>query len=385
MRDRALVIIGSGIAGYALAREFRKLDKTSRVFMITADDGAMYSKRMLSNASAQGKVPDALVQKDAARAAQDLGIEVLTTRRVTGIDRGAMQVLLNDGQCLAYSKLVLALGARPRPYPLGEGDASLIETVNSLDDYRRWRDGIGAGSKILIMAAGLIGAEFANDLAAAQCRITVVDPMPWPLGRLLPEQAGHELRKALEAIGVNFHLQRSVTQLGLADGTRYATLDDGTRLNFDRALSAIGLIPQTELAGDAGLAVATGIRVNALLATSDADIFALGDCAQTDAGVLPYVLPVIAQARALAQTLAGTPTPLLLAAMPVVVKTPVLPIAICPPRPGAEGSWHVSGDGCDLRAVFRSLDGTDLGFALTCTLAGSRQALAKQMPALLAA
>ena len=122
-----------------------------------------------------------------------------------------------------------------------------------------------------------------------------------------------------------------------------------------------------------------------MLATGDPDIFAIGDCAETEAGILPYVLPLMAEARALARTLAGEPTRLRLPALPVVVKTPALPVAICPPKPGAEGRWLVSGNRRDLYAVFRGPDGRDLGFALTGAGTGARQTLAGDMPALLAA
>jgi rubredoxin-NAD+ reductase len=385
MHESGIVIVGSGMAGYALAREFRKLDSATPVEIVTADDGAVYSKPMLSNALAQGKTPDTLVQKEALRAADDFGIAVRTRTHVAGIDRAGKHISLNNGEHVPYGKLVLAVGARPRPYPLDGGGATRIETVNSLDDYRRWRRGIGPGTRVLLLGAGLIGAEFANDLAAAGCDVTAVDPMPWPLGRLLPEQAGHALREALEGAGVRFHLGRMVKSIAPSGGGWEALLDDGTPVGFDRVLSAIGLVPRTELAESARLAVGVGIRVDAVLTTSDPEIFAIGDCAETDAGILPYVLPLMAEARALARTLAGSPTPLCLPALPVVVKTPALPIAICPPRPGAEGQWLVSGNERDLHAVYRTPEGIDLGFALTGKESSARQSLAKEMPALLAA
>jgi rubredoxin-NAD+ reductase len=385
MKDPGIVIVGSGMAGYALAREFRKLDQTTPMIMLTADDGAVYSKPMLSNALAQDRTPEALVQKDAARAAADLGIEIRARTRVTTIDRPGKRVALRGGGGLSYRKLVLAVGAQSRPYPLDSGDAAPIATVNNLDDYGIWRRGLGEGARVLIMGAGLIGVEFANDLAAAGYAVTVADPMQWPLGRLLPEQAGVALREALEEAGVRFRLGRMVEAIEAAADGWQARLDDGETLEFDRVLSAIGLVPHTDLARRAGLAVGTGILVDEMLATGDPDIFAIGDCAETEAGILPYILPLMAEARVLARTLAGEPTRLQLPALPVVVKTPALPVAICPPKPGAEGRWLVSGNRRDLYAVFRGPDGCDLGFALTGAGTGARQTLAGDMPALLAA
>lgn len=385
MENPGIVIVGSGMAAYALAREFRKLDRGTPVTMVTAEDGAAYSKPMLSNALAQGKDADALVQKDAAQAAADLGIRIHVCMPVAGIDRGRKRLRLTGGGELPYDRLVLAVGASPRPYPLEVGDIAAVQSVNSLADYRNWRRELGDHARVLIMGAGLIGAEFANDLAAGGHDVTVADPMQWPLGRLLPEQAGAALQAALEEAGVKFRLGRMVKAIEAESRGWQAHLDSGEVIGFDRALSAIGLIPNTGLAEAAGLEVATGIRVDERMATSDPDIFALGDCAETDAGLLPYVLPLMAEARALARTLAGEPTVVKLPALPVVVKTPALPVAVCPPKPGAEGRWLVTGSGRDIHAVFRGPDGRDLGFALTGTKTGHRQSLAGGMPALLAA
>jgi len=376
-----VVIVGSGLGGYSLAREFRKLDRETELTLITADGGEVYSKPMLSAAFAQGKTVATLATKTAAQAAVEFSATVLTRHRVTAIDRAAHTVAVTgpggEERLVPYSRLILAIGADPRPYRVEGGDAVTVHAVNDLDDYAVWRDKLEGGSKrVLLIGAGLIGCEFADDLTAAGHRVAVVDPFPWPLGRLLPEAIGRDLEAALSEAGVAFHLGRSVARL--APGT--ATLDDGGTVDFDLALSAIGLLPRLQLAQAAGLTVDRGIVVDGMLATSDADIFALGDCAQTAAGPLPFVLPLMAEARALAATLAGRPTKLTLPALPVVVKTPSLPLAVCPPPPGAVGSWRISGAGRDRKALFVDAGGKALGFALAGAAAGERQALAKEMP-----
>lgn len=380
-----IVIIGAGMAGYALAREIRKIDTNIPVVIVTADNGAVYSKPMLSNALAQGKAPDTLVQKDAATVAADLGIEIHTQSRVHRIDRdGRFIEVQGDGSAnstLSYGRLVLATGASPRPFRVPGSDAVPVASVNSLDDYRQWRQNLSTGDSILLIGAGLIGVEFANDLAAAGHPVTVVDPMPQPLGRLLPGQLGGLLGEALASLGVTVLTGHGIAALEL----NQAVLDDGRRVSYDHALSAIGLVPNTDLAVAAGLRVDQGIVVDDYLATSDPHIFALGDSAQSRAGVLPFVLPLIAEARALAKTLSGTPTRLHLPALPVAVKTPALPLVVCPPKPGSEGEWRVEGSGNDRRALFVGAEGSPLGFALTGVNTRERHALAKQMPDLLAA
>lgn len=380
----SVVIVGSGLGGYTLARELRKRDRATPVTLVTADGGEAYSKPMLSNALAQGKDIPGLTQKGAAQVAAELDVTVLAHHRALGIDRTAKTMSLRtpDGgeTTLGYGRLVLAVGADPRPYVVEGSDQAMIHRVNDLDDYAAWRAALVPGARVLLIGAGLIGAEFANDLAGAGYTVMLVDPAPWPLGRLLPAELGGEMAKALAGIGIELHLGRSVTRM--APG--WAVLDDGTALDFDLALSAIGLVPRMDLARAAGLEVDRGIVVDRLLATSDPDIFALGDCAQSPAGTLPFVLPLMAQARALAATLAGEPTPLKLPALPVVVKTPALPVAVCPPPPGADGHWTIEGDGPDRKALFTAADGTPLGFALSGARMGERQALGKTMPDLLA-
>src|SRR5690606_5014349 len=143
-------------------------------------------------------------------------------------------------------------------------------------------------------------------------------------------------------------------------------------------LSAIGLRPRTALAAQAGAAVAQGVQVDRFLATSVPNIHALGDCAQVDSWVLPYVLPLMAQARALAATLAGQPTAVSYAAMPVTVKTPACPTVVCPPPAHREGQWRVEADDEGLVARFESNTEPPqlLGFALQGKSITQRQALA---------
>lgn len=143
-----IVIVGSGLAGYALAKELRKRDAALPVTIITLDGGEVYTKPMLSNAFARHHQPDDMVQKHAAVMAEELGIEIKTLTRVLAINRDARSLSIEQAggsETIAYSRLVLALGADPRVFPAEGSDALDIFTVNDLDDYRRWRERIGKG------------------------------------------------------------------------------------------------------------------------------------------------------------------------------------------------------------------------------------------------
>lgn len=374
-----VVIVGSGLGGYTLAREMRKRSGAPPIVVVTADGGEVYTKPMLSHALAKGQTPDDLVQKSAAVMADSLGITVRTRTRVAAIDRAARRLVLDDETILPYDRLVLAIGADPRVFPAPGSESVAIATVNDLDSYRAWRTRIGNGGRILLIGAGLIGCEFANDLAEAGFSVSVVDPSGWPLARLLPEAIGRRLATSLERVGVRFQFGRTVARYESSGSAFTAILDDGAALPFDHALSAVGLKPRTALAVAAGLEVRAGIVVDLLMRTSDPAIFALGDCAETKAGPLPFIAPLLIEARSLAATLCGEETPLHLPVLPVVVKTPALPVVVCPPAAGADGVWVVE-QGV---AVFRTPQGAEIGYALAGKDAARQQELAGRMPEVL--
>ena len=379
--DAGILIVGTGHAGYTLARELRRLDATTPLTLISADDGASYYKPNLSKALAMGKTADDLITADAAAMAATLDARVLAGRRVRAIDPGARRVDV-DGESISYRDLVLAVGARPIRLPLAGDAADQALSVNNHRDYAEFRHRLRDGARVLIIGAGLIGCEFANDLAAAGYPVTVVDIAGWPLPQLLPEPCGENLRAALAALGVQWHFGRRVQRVD-ADGAALAvSLDDGSRRPADLVLSAVGLKPNTELAAAAGIHCEQGIVVDAMLRSSAEHVYALGDCAQIHGRVLPFVLPIAHGARALARTLCGEPTPAVFPPMPVLVKTPACPTVVCPAAPGAAGRWQILGQAPDLEAVFVDAQGSPLGFALQGQCTRRRAALSAQMPPL---
>lgn len=376
-----LTIIGTGHAGYTLARELRKLDADRPMTLISADDGRSYYKPNLSKALAMGKSADDLVQAEAAAMAETLGATVRHATRVEAID-AAGRTIRCAGETLGYEQLVLATGALPIRLPIAGDAADDILSINALGDYARFREQLGDGSRVLLIGAGLIGCEFANDLAAQGHAVTAVDLAAWPLPSLLPEAAGRALQSALASIGVQWRLGQSVQSVNRCDNGYAVRLADGSGAEFDLLVSAVGLRPNTALAETTGLACQQGIVVDAGLRTSDANIWALGDCAELHGRVLPFILPIAHAARALARTLTGEATEAAFPAMPVMVKTPACPIIVCPPAPDTAGDWTVDGEAPDLAATFRSPAGDALGFALTGAATRRRGEFAKLVPPL---
>ncbi len=373
-----IVIIGSGLAGYTLARELRKLDRDTPLALVTADDGSFYSKPMLSNALAAGKGAGGLALKTAAAMAAELNATLHAGTEVQAIDLVG-RCLLSAAGGIAWSKLVFATGADPIRLPLaGEGAAAVL-SVNDLGDYARFRAAIERGKRVAILGAGLIGCEFANDLVLAGHAVNVADIAAQALGRLLPPEAAAGLRDALAAAGVRWHLGKKAVAVDRSGTALVLRFEDGTHIETDVVLSAVGLAPRTALARAAGIEIKRGIVVDRFLRSSDADVYALGDCAEVEGQVLPFVMPIMHAARALASTLCGNEQAVIYPPMPVVVKTPALPTVVCPPAPGVAGAWQVEVEVGGMLARYVDAAGKLIGFALTGAAAAHKNRLLKEM------
>lgn len=377
-QPQPVIIIGSGMAGYTLARELRKLTTSLPIVMVCQDSGDSYAKPTLSNAYAQNKLADSIANASAAKMAETLNLTLLNFHQVTDINADeqfiVVRSLVNEASqtTLAYRDLVLATGAHSRLLPNLAINHQTIFAVNHLDEYKSFQQRLNtlksqksAPVKVAIIGAGLIGCEFANDLIGqnpanqtADITVALFDKAARPLAQQLPSEAGVMLQDALTQSGVTFYLGTDITSIT----TNIDTSDKATvTISFDRdnqsqifeadiVLIAIGLVANTELAASANIAIASsqhinptithlprtvqqGIKVDAYLATSAKHIYAIGDCANVMGSYMPYVMPLMNQAKALAKTLADpnmAPTKVAYPAMPVAIKTPSLPLVVLP-------------------------------------------------------
>ena len=382
--DGPVVVVGSGLAGWSAVREFRKLDTTTPVLMITADAGDFYAKPALSNALAQGKAAAQLVTTPAEKMVATLGVTLLQHIQVTGIDVQTQEVHTQSKGSFGYRQLVLATGAKAIRLSFTGNAADEVMSVNSLDDYVTFRAKLKPQARVLIIGAGLIGCEFANDLAASGYAVQVVDPSAAPLATLLPAEVSAQLRESLEALQVRWHFGTSASSIDRVNDDYVVAFASGQTAVVDVMLSAVGLRADTTLAQAAGLATERGIVVNAQLQTSASHVYALGDNTQYDsasAGVsrtMPYVMPIMAAAKALAKTLAGAPTDVQFALMPVAIKTPALPLVISPALPGTQGEWGKVEEGV---WQFVDVQGQVRGFVLSGAQTSRRAEQAKLVTA----
>ena len=388
--DKPIVIIGTGLAGYNLIKEFRKHDKETPVLIITSDDGRNYSKPMLSTGFTKNKDADALAMADAGKMAEQFHCSIRTMTQVTAIDTDKQVLTIKDADAVEYSKLVIAWGAEVIR-PAMDGDAlDKVYSINDLMDYAQFRNSITANNvkKIAIIGGGLIGSEFTNDLINGGFETETIDPMGYSLPTLLPEAAGKSVQAALEEKGAKFHFGPLAngefgpvaTAVNNTPSGVEVSLNNGVKIAADIVVSAVGVRPRIALAQAAGIKVNRGVVANKMLETSAKNVYTLGDCAEIEGHVLFYVAPLMAGARALANTLAGTPTEVTYPAMPVTIKTPACPVVVAPAERDAKGEWDIEQNGRDVVAKFVSPEGKLLGFALTGEGTKQKMALQKELP-----
>jgi len=377
-----IIVIGSGLAAFTTIREFRKIDKETPVTLITQEHGDFYSKPMLSTAFASNKEPHQLVTTSKETIAKQLQIEIMGNTFVQGIDANQQQVVTDHG-AHRYSKLILAVGADPIRLSINGNAADQVLSVNDLTDYSRFRTAINHKKRVAILGAGLIGCEFANDLVLGGYEVDVIDPSSQPLGRLLPEDAGTEVRGRLGAIGVRWHFGTTAQSINQVTDGLTVTLANQSIIHTDVVLSAVGLRPRTQIANATGIKTGRGIIVNRQMQTNIPNIYAIGDCAEVDGLVLPYVMPIMNAAKTLGAVLANQDARVTYPPMPVVVKTPAIPMVVSPPAQ-TDGQWIHEHIDNGMISLFKNNQGELLGFTLIGDATSQRATLTKSLPPVLA-
>lgn len=377
------LIIGAGYAGYSLAKELRKLDPNRTILLISSDSADYYSKPLLSNGFSKQKSAAELIQKTTEQMAAELNISIWPFCHAKRIDATQHQLDTDKG-LLHYQQLVLATGASPVKLPLPAATEGLVWSVNDLTDYQKFLELSQGKRKITVLGAGLVGIEYANDLALAGFQVDVIALEQQPLAQLLPPELGQVLQQQLKAAGVQFYWGSAIAEAKRVEQQLQLVLADGRHLETELILSAVGLKPKLELAAAARIDCGKGIKVNQNLATSVADIYALGDCAEVCGYNLMYIQPIGLSAKALALTLTGQQTAVQFPVMPVIVKSPALAVVSWPAPSQQQGEWTFEGQGQDWVAKYQNNAGVLLGFALTGKMVAQRLRLAKEMPALIA-
>ncbi len=339
MMQAPIVIIGSGFAAYQLVKTLRRMDATTPIQIFTADDGAEYNKPDLSHVFTRKQTAQDLVVKTAAEFAQEHQVELFTHTPVENIDIDTQQI--TAGGCHhSYAKLVFATGANAFVPAMGGNATQQVMTLNSLTEYQDVEVRLSNAQRILVIGGGLIGVEIAMDLASSGKTVTIVEPNSRLLPSLLPEFIALPLEQQLLEQGVRLALDTTITEINHTTDGVIASLSNGQFIVADSVISAAGLRANTKLAQAGGIKVNRGISVDGTLQTSANNVYALGDCAEIQGQMMPFLQPIVLSANALAKSLLGEPTELRLPAMMVKVKTPSYPIQLAG-QVNQAVSWNV--------------------------------------------
>ncbi len=303
MKQR-LVIIGAGMAsGRVIEHLVEAAPDTFDITLFNAEPRGNYNRIMLSPVLSGEKTYEEIITHDDAWYAAH-GVTCRFGEKVVAIDR-QMKVVEGENGHVPYDKLIFGTGSNPFIIPLPGHDLEGVIAYRDLEDTQRMME-MGAGKKVVVIGGGLLGLEAAAGMAARGADVTVVHIMGHLMERQLDEAAGYLLKKSLEAKGITIRLQANSKEIVGQDGkVRALMLEDGTELPCDLLVMAVGIRPNVALAQDAGLAVGKGIHVDDQLCTSDADIFAVGECVEHQGAIFGLVAPLYDQAKVLAKTLLG--------------------------------------------------------------------------------
>jgi len=364
--SEGVIIVGAGRAGWAVAQALREADAQLPITVLSACNGDVYDKPMISVAVARGLAPDAMARESAAQAAARLNVRLRCGTQAVAIEPRMRRLRTTRGS-LRYSHLVLAHGAESVLPPVLS--AQQVWRINDLAAYQKLRTALQGGpQRLAIVGAGLVGCELANDLALAGHAITLLDTQPLPLAAQLPAAAGQRLLQAWQGLAIAFlgGVQVTAMTAGVANapgpGARWRLqLADGRCIDADQVIAATGLRAPTRLARSAGLAfdsAAGGIAVDAQTdATSVPGIYALGDCVAVNGRASRYIEPIARQARGIAAAILGLPLPQAPGSSPVLrVKTSAMPITVTASGTGSAtgpADWQTTQDDADTLCLQR--------------------------------
>ncbi|MFL6790920.1 MAG: NAD(P)/FAD-dependent oxidoreductase [Bradyrhizobium sp.] len=279
MTQGPVIIVGAGHAGFQLAASLRQHGFGERIALINDEGHLPYQRPPLSKAYLKGTGgPDSLMFRP-DKFYRDQNIDLIVDRAAS-IDRSARKLVLTSGASLDYRHLVLATGARNRLLDIPNANLEAVRYLRTLDESEALRHLITAGQRVVVIGAGFIGLEFAATARAKGLEVDVVELAVRVMARAVTAEISEYFQLRHTAAGIRIHLGVQVTSIE-SDGASVTgvSLSDGRHIPADLIVVGVGVLPNVELAAEAGLPVASGIVVNDHLLTSDPNISAIGDCA----------------------------------------------------------------------------------------------------------
>jgi 3-phenylpropionate/trans-cinnamate dioxygenase ferredoxin reductase subunit len=313
MTRRSIVIVGAGHAGVQAAASLREEGADDAIVLLSGEPDLPYQRPPLSKAFLKGQMDRAGLPLRAEQFYRDKNVDLRLGVQAKRIDLAGKRVELSSGAAEPFDHLILATGARPRPFDVPGAGLEGVLGLRNIADAATIRERLGVGRRVVVVGAGFIGLEIAATALALGGDVTVVE-IARPLGRAVSPSTSDFFLDAHKAFGARFRLGVGVEAIEGANGAVAAVvLGDGERLAADLVIVGVGVLAEDRLAREAGLACDNGIVVDGELVASDPAVAAIGDCAQYphhSAGQLlrlESVQNATDQAKCVARRLTGKP------------------------------------------------------------------------------
>ena len=313
-----IVIIGGGQAGAQVVQSLRQFGYEGDLVLVGDEAALPYQRPPLSKAYMKGELGEDRLYFKPAAWYEDNKVETLLSQRVEKIDRARRQVTLEHGGHLDYDALIIATGSRPRPLPVEGADLENVFDLRGLADVEHIQPKMIPGHRLVIVGAGYIGLEAAAVARQLGLEVRVLEMEQRALARVTSPVISSFYEALHMEHGVDVRCGARLARLKGEDGKlTHAVLASGEEIEADMVLAGIGIVPNVELAEDAGLPVKNGIIVDEDARTSDPRIFAAGDCTvrplahYARTGRLESVHNAIEQGKLAAAAIMGKPRPAL--------------------------------------------------------------------------
>jgi phthalate 3,4-dioxygenase ferredoxin reductase component len=276
---RTVVVIGSSVGGVSTAQALRREGFEGRIVLVGEETATPYDKPPLTKQFLAGDWDADRVTLLRPEAAERSGIELRLGAAATRLDVAGRRVLLADGTQLAYDSLVVATGAAARPSPWRPGSG--IHVVRTLQDSRALREALRSGGPVVVVGGGFIGAEVASTARVLGHEVTVVDPLPTPIGRVVGPEVGRYFTELHHRHGVETRFGVGVEEVDGAAGRLRIRLTDGAELAAATVVVGIGAIPNDGWLVGSGIPIDNGVLCDQFSRAIDApDVYVVGDVAR---------------------------------------------------------------------------------------------------------
>ncbi|MGS0765314.1 FAD-dependent oxidoreductase [Syntrophomonas curvata] len=273
------IIVGGGIAALSAAQAIRKRDRTAEIIMLSEEASRPYYRPALSDFLTEDLPDNRLFVFEKAWYDENQ-VDLRTASRVVKIDTAAKKLETEQGDSIAYGKLIIATGARSNIPPFKGGDKQGVFALRSLDDALKLKEAMKAAKKAVVIGGGVLGLEAVWEMLGSKISVAVVEFNQRLMPRQLDEAGSMRLQELMTRQGVELCLGVATDEILGDEKVSGVKLSDGRVLEADLVLLSTGVRPNVELAKEAGINVDQGIVVDNNMRTSVSDVYAAGDAAQ---------------------------------------------------------------------------------------------------------